>query len=95
MFFGSQEPPFEGAVCVAKVTNPVEASIIRDLLEQNGIPSLKRATHGIDPLPVLAGSSVFGEDIFVPGDAQAEAKAIIDGFLMGKGEKVAPEEPQA
>ena len=84
-------PPMEGTVCVATVYNPVDASIIRDLLDQNAIPSIKTARYALDPLPTLAGSSVFGEDIYVPEAAAEEALAIVQAFTQsGSDQAVEP-----
>lgn len=84
--FDPMQPPIEGAAMVATVYNPVDASIIEDLLRQSGIPTFRRARLGLDPLPVLAGFSKLGEEIFVPAEKEADALGIIGAFTQGEGE---------
>ena len=90
--FTPKQPPIEGAVLVSTVFNPVEASIIEDLLKQAGIPSLRRPRYGLDPLPVLAGFSMLGEEIYVANAQEAAALEIISAFTQG-GSEIILDEP--
>ena len=80
MFIDEQPSPVEGSVCIATVTNPVERALIQDLLKQAEIPCLTQARFSSDPLPVLAGSSVLGENIFVLEQHEQLAKELIEAF---------------
>ena len=81
--FTPKMPPFEDAVCVATVYNAIDGPMIQDLLEGAGIPSLMRPKYGLDPLPVLAGSSVLGQEIYVDAAQAEEARQVIAAFTGG------------
>ncbi len=84
--FTSKQPPIEGAALVRTVFSPVEAAIIEDLLRQAGIASIRRPKYGLDPLPVLAGFSALGEEIYVAAENEGESLEIIAAYLDGAGE---------
>ncbi|MEG0145215.1 MAG: DUF2007 domain-containing protein [Clostridia bacterium] len=81
--FTPKELPMEGTVLVATVFNHVDSEMIRGLLTGAEIPSLIRPKYGMDPLPVLAGSSMLGEEIYVDEGQAEEARALIDAFTKG------------
>ena len=82
MFLDEQSSPVEGSVCVATVTNSVERALIHDLLDQAEIPCLTQARFGLDPLPVLVGSSVMGENIYVLEEHAQAARELIAAFTQ-------------
>ncbi len=91
--FTPKQPPIEGAELVTTVYNPVDAAIIEDLLRQADIPSIRRPKHGLDPLPVLAGFSVLGEEIYTTSAQADEAREIVRAFTEG-GAQILPEEEE-
>ena len=91
--FTKKMPPFEDAVCVATVYNAIDGPMIQDLLRGADIPSLMRPKYGLDPLPVLAGSSVLGQEIYVDAAQAEEARQVIAAFTGG-GYQQAEERPQ-
>ena len=81
--FTPKKPPFEDATLVATVYNAIDGPMIQDILEGAGIPSLMRPRYGLDALPILAGSSVLGQEIYVDASQAQEARQVIDAFTGG------------
>lgn len=89
--FTHKNPPMPDTVCVATVFNAIQSTMLRDILENAGIPSLIRPKYGLDPLPVLAGSSMLGEEIYVDASQAEEARQLLAAFTDGSYKE---EEPQ-
>lgn len=82
MFWKKQESEKENddfeLVLLKTITNNYELELIKNLLENQQIPSIVR-DHGIGGyMRVLAGSSIFQTDILVAKSMYEKAKEIID-----------------
>lgn len=71
-------------VCVHRVPDPIEANIIRGLLEQAGVAVMLQGealTGGYSGLPKVADVR-----IMVPARLEEQARAIIDGYQDRSGD---------
>ena len=81
-FFGLDKPtmPIEGVAILTTVFGNVELSIIRSILEGEGIPFRVRDRGAGGIVRVVAGDSPFGCDILVPEEKLAEATELLDAY---------------
>lgn len=77
--------PMEGWVCVYGVAQEIEADIVVGLLEEEGIPVLKRYP-GAGEFLKLASGLTSGVDIYVP-----EASALRAGEILERGDTLGVE----
>ena len=64
--------------------DPVELSIVRSILDGEGIPYMIRERGGGSLVKVVAGYSVFGSDVFVPKALEEKAKEVWDAYRNGE-----------
>ncbi len=64
--------------------DPVELSIIRSILDGEGIPYMIRERGSGALVKVVAGYSVFGSDVFVPKEMEEKAKEVWDAYRNGE-----------
>ncbi|MGI6236061.1 MAG: DUF2007 domain-containing protein [Candidatus Excrementavichristensenella sp.] len=89
--FVSKQPPVPESVCVATVYDGVQGPMLQGLLESAGIPSVIRPKYGMDPLPILAGSTILGQEIYVDADRAQEALDLLHAFTSGTYQEEAEE----
>ncbi len=65
-------------VKVTSVTNSIEANMIMDLLQNNGIPCIKKDNGPGGYMNLYYGFSVYGEDIYVDERDYQKANSIIE-----------------
>ena len=74
----------ENAAHLTTVHNEVELSIVRSILEGEGIPYAVRERGSGSTVKVIAGYSMFGTDIFVPVALEEQAKELLDAYRNGE-----------
>ena len=80
---GAKRPPMENLELLRTAADEIELSMIRGLLDENGIAYLTRERDGAAYLRVMAGYSMFGVDIYVDRDDLARAGELLDVYLSG------------
>jgi len=70
----------------------VEADMIATVLENNGIPVLKKRPETGDYLNIYMGMSVYGVDIYVPSEFYDFAKEILENIPKAEQNEIAEEE---
>ncbi|MBE6553994.1 MAG: DUF2007 domain-containing protein [Ruminococcaceae bacterium] len=81
-FFGLDKPAtlLDGVAVLTTVFGNVELSIIRSILEGEGIPFRVRDRGAGGVVRLVAGDSPFGCDILVPEEKLAEATELLDAY---------------
>ena len=84
--FGIDKPsaPFEGAALLTTVNGNIELSLIRSILEGEGIPYHVRDRGAGGVVRVLAGDSPFSCDILVPEALQERALELLEAYRNGE-----------
>ena len=82
LFFGLDKPAslIEGVAVLTTVYGNVELSILRSILESEGIPYRVRDRGAGGVVRLVAGDSPFGCDILVPEEKLGEATELLDAF---------------
>ena len=73
----------ENAAHLTTVHNQVELSIVRSILEGEGIPYFTRERGSGSVVTVIAGYSMFGTDVFVPKTMLEQAAELLDAYRNG------------
>lgn len=77
-------------VKVYSAESKLTAEMLLGALTAEKIPAFRQGKGGGGYMDIYAGDSVFGEDIFVPVQNEAQARSIIEGIMT----KVTEEEPE-
>lgn len=88
-FFTRREtprPPMENLELLRTAADEVELSMIRGLLDENGIVYITRERDGAGYLRVMAGYTMFGVDVYVDRNDLARAREMLDDCLSGTEE---------
>lgn len=70
----------ESAALLTTAHDPVEAGLVRSILEAENIPYQVRERGVGNAVAALAGFSIYGSDIFVPKAMLERAKAILEAY---------------
>ena len=73
----------ENAAHLTTVHNQVELSIVRSILEGEGIPYSTRERGSGSVVTVIAGYSMFGTDVFGPKTMLEQAAELLDAYRNG------------
>lgn len=84
-----EEPPREVTpVLLAAGVDATLCPLLRQILEDNGIPSFTRTHDEIDNIrKIYTGACLFGEDIYVADADLTGARALCEAFLSPPGER--------
>ena len=85
-FFGLDNPAkVDKDVALLTTTHDdVEKMIICGILEEENIPFLAKDRGAGEAVRVVTGYSMYGCDIFVPGDLFEKANALLDDYRNGE-----------
>lgn len=70
----------ESAALLTTAHNPVEAGLVRGILEAEKIPYQIRERGVGNAVAALAGFSIYGSDIFVPKAMLERARAVLEAY---------------
>lgn len=68
-------------VKVYSAKDKIEADMLIELLDQNGIPAYRKGVAGGDLMDIYAGSSIYGEEIYVNESEVTKANEIIETII--------------
>ena len=88
-FFTRREtprPPMENLELLRTAADEIELSMIRGILDENGIAYVTRERDGASYLRVMAGYTMFGVDVYVDRNDLARAGDLLDDCLAGTEE---------
>ena len=88
-FFTRREtprPPMENLELLRTAADEIELSMIRGILDENGIAYVTRERDGASYLRVMAGYTMFGVDVYVDRNDLARAGNLLDDCLSGTEE---------
>lgn len=73
-------PHDEYTELLTTVHDNVELSVLRSILDGEGIPYLIRERGSGSSVKIIAGYSMYGTDVFVPRDALEQASEILEAY---------------
>ena len=85
-FFGLDNPAKtdKDTALLTTTHDDVEKNIICGILEEENIPFLAKDRGAGEAVRVVTGYSMYGCDIFVPGDLFEKANALLDDYRNGE-----------
>ena len=85
-FFGLDNPAKvdKDVTLLTTTHDDVEKNIICGILEEENIPFLAKDRGAGEAVRVVTGYSMYGCDIFVPGDLFEKANALLDDYRNGE-----------
>lgn len=85
-FFGLDNPAKadKDVALLTTTHDDVEKMIICGILEEENIPFLAKDRGAGEAVRVVTGYSMYGCDIFVPGDLFEKANALLDDYRNGE-----------
>ena len=85
-FFGLDNPAKvdKDIAFLTTTHDDVEKNIICGILEEENIPFLAKDRGAGEAVRVVTGYSMYGCDIFVPGDLFEKANALLDDYRNGE-----------
>lgn len=81
-----QRMPDDGLVVVGTTTDNLQLGLMKNILEENGIPCLLKERREGSFMEQTMGFTLFGTDILVDKEMEPQAKELLDSFFRSDGE---------
>ena len=78
--------PDDGLAVVGTSTDHLQLGLMKNILEENGIPCMLKERREGSFMEQTMGFSLFGTDILVDKEKEQQAKELLDSFFRSAGE---------